>query len=131
MSFDHRKSAPSAMGSRDGPSPGVVALAHTLEIEAITMADYLNESRNCVAILRALRAGNVAQAEEIARLVTDDRKYVAALQGLALQFLQLIDRFAVAADMPTANADSLLRMMTDQMSLAESIELPDVRPPQS
>ena len=92
------------------------------------MADYLAESRNALAILRALRRGDVAQAAEIARLVADDAKYVAALQGLALQFLSVIDRFASMADLPGADADALLDVMACQMAQADSIDLPDVRP---
>ena len=89
------------------------------------MTDYLNESRCAVAIIRALRAGDVSQAEEIARLVDDDSKYVAALQALALQFLKVIDVLAARTDAPDRNADALLTALSDQMAIANSIELPD------
>jgi hypothetical protein len=86
-------------------------------------SDYLCESRNAVAMLNMLYSGNAKGADRCLAMVEDHAKYVAALHALALQFLHVIDRLAIAAGLPNSNGVALLGQLRDQMAEAEGIEI--------
>ncbi|HWG64241.1 MAG TPA: hypothetical protein VG253_21335 [Streptosporangiaceae bacterium] len=87
------------------------------------MTDFLDESRNAVAILSALYAGDPKRANVAALLVRDPAKLLVAYQALLIQALRIIDELAIAAGIPDASAMQLLGRLRDQMAMAEGIEI--------
>jgi hypothetical protein len=85
--------------------------------------DYLNESRNALAVLSMLYAGNASAADDCLCMVQEPARYIAALHSLAVQFLRVVDQLAVAANVPNANAAALLGQLRDQLAQSESIEI--------
>lgn len=95
------------------------------------LTDHLDASRVAVAVLTALHAGDALKAARAVSLITDPElpKYVAALQSLGVQFLNVIDAMSLLIadlDGPQAentNARALLGTLAEQMALADSIDV--------
>jgi hypothetical protein len=85
--------------------------------------DYLDESRNALAMLNMLYLGNAKGADQCLAMVEDHAKHVAALHALAPQFLHVIDRLSIAAGLPNSNSVALLGQLRQQLAEAEGIEI--------